>query len=465
MTRRCTAAVPVLLLGLCGLAACGEPPLPVEELMNPATCQSCHPGHFTEWSGSMHAYASDDPVFLALNRKGQEETSGALGGFCVQCHAPLALQLGLTTDGLNLPDVPQWAKGVGCYFCHNVVEITGTHNNPIRLAMDQTMRGGLADPVDSPAHRTAFSPLVDAESQDSSAMCGSCHDIVTPAGVHLERTFAEWQETIFAHADPRRHVSCASCHMIVSTDVVAEGPGLDVPLRPFGRREHTFAGIDTALTPWPELANQRAAIRRDLKGALLPRLCVLPDAAGRIDYRLDNVGTGHMFPTGATADRRAWAEIVAYDDQDGVVFSSGLMPMNQPYTDPEALGDPNLWLLGTPARDAAGQSTELFWRIATLDHPGTLLPPSVTTDPQDPRFYHAVERGFAVPGLLPTIRRVTARVLVRPLPFALLDDLMASGHLTVDVRDQVPTHEVEGSVLEWTAGGSACVCPNGPPCP
>lgn len=452
-----------LALALC--ACGGDDVRPVEELMNPETCMECHPNHYREWSGSMHAYAGDDPVFLALNRKGQEETGGALGSFCVQCHAPLAVELGLTTDGLNLADVPQWAKGVGCYFCHNVVEVAGSHNNPIELAMDQTMRGGLRDPVRSPAHRTAYSEIVDAESQTSSSLCGSCHDIVTPAGVHLERTFAEWRETIFAQPDPRKHVSCASCHMVATTDVVAEGPGLDAPLRPFGRREHTFAGIDLALTPWPEREAQQAAIRRDLKGALLPRLCVLPDDAGRIDYRLDNIGTGHMFPSGATADRRAWVEIVAYDAQDQVVFASGRMPAGEPYTDPEELGDPNLWVLGTPARDQAGQPTELFWRVATLDHPGTLLPPAVTTDPQDPRFYHAVERGFPVPGLLPQIRRVTARALVRPLPFALLEDLMATGHLTVDVRDQVPTHEVEGSVLDWTAGGPACVCPTGPPCP
>jgi hypothetical protein len=454
------------ILLLVTIAACGGAEArPVEDLMKPETCMACHPGHYQEWSGSMHAYSSDDPVFLALNKKGQADTNGELGAFCVQCHAPLALQLGLTTDGTNLADVPQWAKGIGCYSCHNVVEITGTHNNPLRLAMDQTMRAGISDAVESSAHFTASSPLIDAESQDSSAMCGSCHDIVTPAGIHLERTFAEWQTTIFAQEDPRKHVSCASCHMIVSTDVIAEGPGLDVPLRPFGRREHTFAGIDVALTPWAEPQMQRDAIARDLKGALLPRLCVLPTDAGRVDYRLDNVGTGHMFPTGATADRRAWAEIVAYDDNDQIVYSSGVVPMDEPYTDPEQLNDPSLWILGTPARDENGESTELFWKVATLEHPGTLLPPAVTTDPQNPAFYHSVEKSFSVAGLLPQIHRVTARVLIRPVPFSLLDELMSEGHLTTDVRPNVPTHTVEGTVLEWTAGGDACVCPNGPPCP
>ena len=49
----------------------------------------------------MHAYASDDPVFRAMNQRAQRETSGALGDFCVKCHAPMAVQKALTTDGLE----------------------------------------------------------------------------------------------------------------------------------------------------------------------------------------------------------------------------------------------------------------------------------------------------------------------------------------------------------------------------
>ena len=90
------------LLALCALAfaACDEdtparPPLTADELLDPEACRECHPSHVQEWSGSMHAYAGDDPVFRAMNARGQRETEGALGDFCVQCHAPLALRLGL----------------------------------------------------------------------------------------------------------------------------------------------------------------------------------------------------------------------------------------------------------------------------------------------------------------------------------------------------------------------------------
>jgi hypothetical protein len=442
------------------LGACGGDPdyLPVEELMKPEACMECHPKHYQEWSGSMHAYASEDPVFLAMNQRGQEETNGALGDFCVKCHAPMALRLGLTTDGHELPQVPSWAKGVTCYFCHTVEDVTNTHNNPLVLAEDLTMRGGLRDPAGNGAHRATYSELHDGDSQQSSAMCGSCHDITTPAGVHLERTFQEWKDSLFGSTDPVQHLSCASCHMVGNTDVVADDPDANVPLRPSGRHEHTFAGIDVALTDWPEQEAQRAAIDRDLKNAISPRLCVVPLDGGRIDYRLDNIFVGHMWPSGAAQDRRAWAEVVAYDADGAVLFSSGVVPDG---TDPEEIGDPNLWELRDFATKADGSSAHMFWDVAEVE--SSLLKPAVTRDPNDPLFDHSTTRQYLVLGLTPQIARVTAKVHIRPIGFDVLDDLVASGHLDSSVAAGVPTFTLSGTEMEWTPEtadpASLCVFP------
>ncbi|MFS8068718.1 MAG: multiheme c-type cytochrome, partial [Byssovorax sp.] len=59
--------------------------LTTEELMDPQACVRCHEEHVRAWSGSMHAYAAEDPVFVAMNARGQRETNGALGDFCVKC--------------------------------------------------------------------------------------------------------------------------------------------------------------------------------------------------------------------------------------------------------------------------------------------------------------------------------------------------------------------------------------------
>ncbi len=178
-----------------------------EEMIDPEACKDCHPAQFEEWQSSMHAHAADDPVFLALNELGQEETSGELGDFCVQCHAPMAVREGLTTDGLNLGEVPQAYKGVTCFFCHTVDAVEGEHNNPLRLAGDLTMRGEFRDTIESGAHDSGYSTLHDRDELESSSLCGACHDIVNNAGVHLERTLLEWRESVFTAQSP----SASSC--------------------------------------------------------------------------------------------------------------------------------------------------------------------------------------------------------------------------------------------------------------
>jgi hypothetical protein len=113
-----------LAAALVALASCTSskaddaPTLTGDALMDPNNCLPCHADQFRAWSGSMHAYACEDPVFLAMNKRMQRETNGQAGTLCVGCHAPLAVRLGKTTDGLNLADLPTAFKGVTCYFCH-----------------------------------------------------------------------------------------------------------------------------------------------------------------------------------------------------------------------------------------------------------------------------------------------------------------------------------------------------------
>src|ERR1700722_4387364 len=109
-----------------------------DDLLDPKTCNQCHVDHYADWSASMHAYASDDPVFVAMNQRGQRETNGQLGNFCVKCHAPMAVNEGATTDGTNLDSIPQSLHGVTCFYCHTVESVNGTHNDPLALASDIT---------------------------------------------------------------------------------------------------------------------------------------------------------------------------------------------------------------------------------------------------------------------------------------------------------------------------------------
>ena len=453
-----------------GVAACGGggegPARPIAELQDPQTCNECHPRHYTQWSASMHAYASDDPVFLAMNRRGQRETGGALGTFCVKCHAPMAVELGLTTGAdFDPAKLPAAARGVTCYFCHDVESVQDTHNNGLVLAHDQTMRGGLTGPVSSPAHHAAYDRLMDS-TVNQSEICGSCHDVVTPLGVKLERTYEEWQTTFFSQPDPQHHLSCGACHMPSSDGVIAEAPGLSVKSHNGGFHEHLWPAIDQALTPLPGGDTLAAGIQRDLDPAVAiigpaafatnlqyGGICLDPLNGGTLSVRMDSIGTAHDWPTGAAQDRRAWLEVVAYDATNQVVFHSGTLADGTPLPDgmdPEQLADPNLFGPWDRAFKDDGSPAHMFWDIAQLDSSQLLRPP-VTLDKNSPLFDHSTTRMFPVQGVLGSIDHITARIRIRPLSYALLADLVGSGDLAAGAVPPLPTLDILGTQHTWKA--------------
>ena len=447
---KCLASL-IVILGACSDDA---PAKTVAELQDPNTCKECHPKHFEDWSMSMHAYASDDPVFVAMNKRGQRDTNNALGTFCVQCHAPMAVALG-TTTGIDFDptQLPPTERGITCYFCHNVAAIADTHNNGLQIALDQTMRGGIRNPVGNATHHARFDATMDSVTNDS-AMCGSCHDVVSPAGIHLERTYEEWKGTIFTDPDPRRHLSCGGCHMQPFDDVVADDPTVNVPFRTGGRHDHSFAAIDQAMTPFPgqdKLAVKVAAILDPVAVIISPKkgtvpapggICVSPGSTFTV--RIDNIGAGHAFPSGAGQDRRVWLEVQAYDTGNAVVFASGVVPADQ---DPPPVATANFAGFWDTTHAGDGSPAHFFWDVATEE--SMLMKPAVTLDANDPRFDHSTTTTYGVPSTA-VIDRIEVKVHVRPFPYMMLDELIASGDLDPSIRTKVPTLDPVGATSTWT---------------
>src|SRR5258705_1322543 len=108
--------LPVILAAV-GCSSSDQTELTREQLLDPQSCAGCHKDQFDDWAGSMHAYASNDPVFLAMNKRGQRETNGALGKFFVNCHAPMAVRDCATTDGLNSDQDPTNLKAGTDDYC------------------------------------------------------------------------------------------------------------------------------------------------------------------------------------------------------------------------------------------------------------------------------------------------------------------------------------------------------------
>lgn len=442
--RRHLIALFILLLG------CGEDPSPKlsrEELIQPESCMNCHPDHYREWSGSMHAYAADDPVFIAMNARGQRETKGALGDFCVRCHAPMAIVEGATTDGLNLDQIPKQLKGITCYFCHTVDGVEGAHNNPLHIAGDTVMRGGIEDPKANEGHASAYSRLHDRTQIQSADLCGSCHDVVTPAGVHLERTYLEWKESLFGQNLEGRLLTCNQCHM-TGRDAAASATYPELTRRVHA---HTFPAVDVSLTPFPESDAQRVAIQKELDPTLSAEICAAPKPAWfQVDVTLDNFAAGHSFPSGAAQDRRVWVELIAYANNQ-IVFQSGVVGDDQPVV---SLGDPNLWLLRDWMHDSMGNEVHMFWEASEIQ--SEVLEQGKTSNPALPGFFHAKTRTYKITGATPD--RITVRVRVRPIGLDVLDNLIQSGDLAQEYRSKMPTFTLAGTTVEWTSkDGTQCV--------
>jgi hypothetical protein len=425
------------------------PELSRDQLMDPETCKDCHSTHYDEWSGSMHAYASLDPVFLAMNARGQRETGGELGDFCVQCHAPMALRLGLTTDGLNMADVPAYAQGVTCYFCHTVASVEGTHNNPLTLGDNDVLQGSYSDPTPNTAHASAYSPHLDRQRPESAALCGSCHDIVTQRGVHLERTYAEWRASLFSHDAPGQQQTCGSCHMPGRDDLPATYP--EVPVRQV--HSHSMAGVDVALTPFPMKSAQRTAVENALNTTVFAELCVASlDGTHRITITLENMAAGHSWPSGSSPDRRGWVEVVARDASDEVLFASGVIEEGQAVSSVE---DESLWQLRDFTFDEEGEAAHFFWEVVSYE--STTLPAPTANSILDPT-YTDIHRTRVYEFSGPPPETVTMQLNLRPIGLEILADLVSTGDLAPEIATAMPTFTLEITRLTWNASdGAACI--------
>jgi hypothetical protein len=172
----------------------------------------------------------------------------------------MAVQAGIT-DGSpeSVAAIPDHMKGVTCYFCHNAVEVSGDNNAMVTLANDQIMRGAIAKPIQPSAHGVEGSPLLDSRNPESTKLCGGCHDIVNDSGVHLERTFAEYKETIFGQEDSPGFVTCSACHMPTRPGFAAQDE-TGGPVASRNVHSHLWPGVDVAITAWHDRDAYEAAV-------------------------------------------------------------------------------------------------------------------------------------------------------------------------------------------------------------
>jgi hypothetical protein len=175
---------------------------------------------------------------------------------------------------------------------------------------------------------------------------------------------------------------------------------------------------------------------------------------------LDNVAAGHQWPSGATQDRRAWVEVQAFSGGQPI-YSSGVVADGQSVLD---LKDPDLWLIRDCIFDGTGNEVRMFWQAAS--HDSNQLPGPVTSVPTDPSYYLThVMRNYPQPTSTPSALtampdKVTMRVRLVPVGLDVLDDLIQSGDLDPSVKALMPTFDLAGGTLTWTAATATIKYPD-----
>lgn len=198
-------------------------------------CQSCHPGHYREWSVSPHAYAQLSPVFNAMSSKLIALNNGTNGDFCIRCHTPVGMALDEPIVMSNVDRHPAAREGVTCVVCHRINQnwgkgagrqalVAGGLNAPIygpigneilAEVMSDPERFGVLSPDHDPSirARTIHREVVPFFALTTPAMCGACHDVFAPSGFRLEDAFSEFKASPAAR---HKFQNCQDCHMGVS---------------------------------------------------------------------------------------------------------------------------------------------------------------------------------------------------------------------------------------------------------
>ena len=392
-------------------------------------CGGCHPVHYAEWRGSMHAYATRDPVFRAMNQIALEDTEGELDQFCIGCHAPVASRLGLTpvstsggTPSMKMPDDPAFNDGVQCVSCHGVASVEETHN--AKFTMADAAYAGVA-PTQA---ATAAHPIEARPHLRSGTLCGTCHDVVNGNGVAIESTYTEWFDSYEGRT--LYDLNCNSCHMQTYQGPIAEG-GEDKDVH-----RHTFAGVDQALSgPFPNLEEQAEAVGSTLSSAASVKILNLGAAGDLRGFRVavTNDATGHALPSGTSAERRAWVHFVASDSAGNVLKESGALDADGNLGDIGAAADrdADLTVFSQRLLGADGRVVEFSWQA-------TDIVPFMLQPGESRHGEYEVDVSGAVGDEL----TITATLKFRAFQPYFIAKLVDSGHLEEGAVGPSPVHEI-----------------------
>lgn len=361
----------------------------------------------------MMANAARDPLFWAALDVANKDFPGA-GDYCLRCHTPPGWSNGRVVKaiggGSSGPGGASGCQltgnynafegksndyaGITCHFCHRMMPngpapeyapgMIGNANIWIDNTTECTNPDG--SKYGGPCRRGPYSysngmlepphGWVKSAYHESSALCGTCHDVTTPdtdegplktlvleGGVAttrpmpIERTYSEWNRSLFSDLIYRdglgegvssipalaRSQQCQDCHMRSSEDPEARACNNN----PLGSRAgdlpvHEFAGANTwvpkiiqteyAATGFGREADYDRAILNaqsmlassaKVESSILSYTPPTSTVAGAVSVRVKVTNlSGHKLPTGYGEGRRMWLNVKAVSSSNAVIAES-----------------------------------------------------------------------------------------------------------------------------------------------
>jgi hypothetical protein len=401
----------------------GTQPGLFNELIFSDNCAGCHRGSsatqnafrpYSSWAGSMMANATRDPLFWAALDIANHDAPGS-GDYCLRCHTPRGWLGGrVIKAGFGNPDndISKGAAGCllagtydsaddldsdfageTCHFCHRLMpqgpsgEPGYTENANAWVDDANCANTGDFEPCRrgpytyAPSDNTPPHAWVQSDYHTQGAICGVCHNVSSPdtssgplktlklndgtdtlRPFPIERTFSEWNNSLFSDAIFRdgldgawvglpalsRGQTCQGCHMPESEDPTATACSLGgYPSRTGNLPVHAFVGgnawvpgiikgeysagivgnggssrdasYDQSIAWARQMLGNAASVATTIQSYTPPG-----GSAGSMvaAVKVTNL-SGHKLPTGYAEGRRMWVNLQVRDANGGLVFESG----------------------------------------------------------------------------------------------------------------------------------------------
>jgi DNA-binding beta-propeller fold protein YncE len=235
-------------------------------------CAQCHPKEYDAWTRSAHAHAAEDPFVEYVATTEVKLRGPSYARLCQGCHDPTGLRLGEASLA--------GGAGVTCRSCHDVTRLLRAGGN---ADLEVTDRDWTSDHKG----KGRLDLLRQAD------FCGGCHQQFVPG--HALRsidTLTEWEASPYHGPGVQR--ACVDCHM----------PRAD------GVANHSVVGGNLALAQRYPVPGWEDAIVANLASSAKISATW---QGNTVAAKVENVGAGHLLPTGVADIREMWIEIEIQD--------------------------------------------------------------------------------------------------------------------------------------------------------